>query len=349
MYTQNSIRSNQYGLVSIVVTLVFVSIISVVVLSFAFLIRREQQQVLDRQLSTQAFYAAESGVSEAVANIDSLGDVTECTEKDLSDSVSVSCVLIDQSPSTLEYSDINTSKSEIIRLKSSGSKIDKVEISWEAKDQSKKGIFAENNQYYLPTADFSPPANSFDFSKHIGLVRAEFIGLFNGSNVSRGDLSTNTQVFFLYPADTANTATLAASGGIGSTAAYNDSRNLDGAFVAGNCGEASNTRECQSTISNIRNSAGTSADEVFLRLKAVYQPVTLTIKAFDSNGNQIDLFGQQAVIDSTGKAGSVLRRIQVRVPLRTQYQFPEFALETADDICKRLVVTDASAQDNCPN
>ena len=45
----------------------------------------------------------------------------------------------------------------------------------------------------------------------------------------------------------------------------------------------------------------------------------------------------QAEVDATGRAADVLRRIQVRVPIKRNFIFPEFALGTADSICKRFV------------
>ncbi|MBP7807565.1 pilus assembly PilX N-terminal domain-containing protein, partial [Candidatus Saccharibacteria bacterium] len=109
----NKITSNQAGLVSIVVTMVFLSVITLITVSFAFLMRREQRQVLDRQLSTQAFYAAESGVNDAVAALKAgtiTGDIDTCGsppyDENLSSVISYSCMLIDQSPDSLEFDPI---------------------------------------------------------------------------------------------------------------------------------------------------------------------------------------------------------------------------------------------------
>jgi hypothetical protein len=56
----------------------------------------------------------------------------------------------------------------------------------------------------------------------------------------------------------------------------------------------------------------------------------------NGEGGNIQLPGTQAVIDATGKANDVLRRIQVRVPLNADYSYPEFGLETTNAICKDL-------------
>src|SRR5580698_3119973 len=58
--------NNQTGLASFLVTLIMMIIISLVVLGFAQIARHEQREALDNQLSSAAYYAAESGVNDAV-------------------------------------------------------------------------------------------------------------------------------------------------------------------------------------------------------------------------------------------------------------------------------------------
>ena len=52
-------------MVAILVTMNLMIVISLIVLGFAQISRRNQRQSLDRQLSTQAFYAAETAVNDA--------------------------------------------------------------------------------------------------------------------------------------------------------------------------------------------------------------------------------------------------------------------------------------------
>src|SRR5487761_1358632 len=62
-FTNN--QSSQAGIASITVTMIMMIVISLIVLSFAQIARREQRQSIDRQLSVQAYYAAESGANIA--------------------------------------------------------------------------------------------------------------------------------------------------------------------------------------------------------------------------------------------------------------------------------------------
>ena len=59
-------RINEDGVVAIFVTLIIMIILSVVTIGMVLLSSREQRQALDKQLSTQAFYAAESGINDVL-------------------------------------------------------------------------------------------------------------------------------------------------------------------------------------------------------------------------------------------------------------------------------------------
>jgi hypothetical protein len=78
---------------------------------------------------------------------------------------------------------------------------------------------------------------------------------------------------------------------------------------------------------------------MFLRLKSVYRPNAVSVSAKYGITNTVANFSRaQVMIDSTGKATDVLRRIQVRVPLKTQFNFPESAIKTKESICKLFEV-----------
>lgn len=76
------IQDNQQGIVAIVVTIILMVILTLIVLSFAKISRREERDALDRQLSTQAFYAAESGIDYAKSKLesDTTGTLAEITQ-----------------------------------------------------------------------------------------------------------------------------------------------------------------------------------------------------------------------------------------------------------------------------
>ena len=121
-----SLRASEVGMISIMTTMVLMIIISLIALGFAQISRRNQRESLDRQLSTQAFYAAESGVNDArdlIANAVNAGttvpDKDACDDNgagafyatlnpviDAAKNVEYSCLLVDTAPTELRYSDV---------------------------------------------------------------------------------------------------------------------------------------------------------------------------------------------------------------------------------------------------
>jgi hypothetical protein len=58
--------------------------------------------------------------------------------------------------------------------------------------------------------------------------------------------------------------------------------------------------------------------------------------------------GGQYVIDSTGKAGDVLKRIRVhRTPNNDDYRYPSYAINSVQEICKLLEVYPGGGTDGC--
>ncbi|HVX56620.1 MAG TPA: pilus assembly PilX N-terminal domain-containing protein [Candidatus Saccharimonadales bacterium] len=62
-------RLDENGFASIVIALIFIIVLALLTVGFAQLARREQQTALDKQLGTQASYAAESGINAAYRDI----------------------------------------------------------------------------------------------------------------------------------------------------------------------------------------------------------------------------------------------------------------------------------------
>src|SRR4051794_29381721 len=107
----NNLADSEQGIVAIVVSIILIIILSLITIGFANLVRREQRQALDRQLSSEAFYAAESAINDTVDALkvpnSSVISTNNCTNTDSvldkSRGVSVPCVLVDRSLPQLEY------------------------------------------------------------------------------------------------------------------------------------------------------------------------------------------------------------------------------------------------------
>lgn len=341
-----SLQRNQRGFVSIIVAMILIVLVSLIAIGFAFLASQNQRDNLNRQLSTQAFYAAESGVNDAIENLSTLGNLTSCNQtsgvgkQDLGNGVAYTCVLINNQPDDLTYDSISTDESTLVRVQANGT-VANLQIGWQDSANA-SGFAGIAGGFKLPTqatidgTSIGTPAAGYvsttaRFPSYIGMLRTTIIPA--NAVTSADNLLNRSQNIFLYPKGSAS----ASQSG---TVPFRSVGNMaaDGVFGDGMCHANSTPRRCNVRITGI------GLNDFYVRLKAIYKPVAVTITATDSGGNRLQLSGAQAVIDATGRAQDVVRRIQVRVPLSSSYYFPEYAIESADTICKRYAVWPGGAE-----
>jgi len=331
----NQLSKNQKGVASIIVATVFIAIISLIVISFALLMRREQRQALDKQLSTQAYYAAESGVNDAInklsANPGSATTTTDCkqtqsvTGAELLDTpeASTTCVLLDLEPTSLEYSPIETDKSTIVKLDAVN--MTDLQVSWEPSSMPDGHSYVgpDFSQHHLPQSTSTDTLSTQ--VKNSGILRLSLMRVPKTSSITRNNLISQTKTWFLYPSAQSGTTT-------------NRTATSSNGFVDSSCNTSNSPNDCNVTITGLDTTA--SGFDYYLRLKSIYTPIHATLIATNNSDptKRLSLKNAQAIIDSTGKSNDVLRRIQVRVPLTTNYRYPEFSLETTDTICKKIQI-----------
>lgn len=325
-----SIRANESGFAALVIAIILVLVLSLITVGFAQLMRREERSALDKQLSSQAYYAAESGVNAATkaindgykggkstcgpdASIPGLGDNSvKFTSGNNPTGATFPCLLINPAPPQLHYDPILPTVSRTIEFTAIDSgdnpaPVSSIKISWQ--DSGNNHNFISNCNNFPPTANWP----------YIGMLRAQLIPLVAGS-LDRTTLSNNAFTGFFCP----NSGTLANNtgsylGSIGTTNA--------GVVLNGNCRTAS-TPNCSITISDLPGNQAT----FFLNLRSLYGATAVTISAYNGS-TQLRLKGAQTLIDSTGKAQDVLRRVQVRVASSNGFDIPD---GTHADICKQF-------------
>lgn len=335
MRTHTGIRKSEEGLVSIVVAILIMLLLSLIVIAMAGNANRERRQALDRQLSDQAFYNAETAINDVIKYLyDNPGAARE--RKDSCDTTylgggsidgdanSYSCVLYDKDPPTIEIDDLTTSGSKtypIEALDSAGvpRNINTLEITWDD----------WNNDTITSGCDFtsgnSPLPPSLPADCTVGGVRLDFINTSNAEN--RKLLTERMYTAFLLP-HASSGGTLQISG------SYPD---LQGVVGQANCSGQPGQRICSVKIEDIQ------LPKVAIHVKALYKNVDVTIcGSFDTGGcassQPVNFNNAQIMVDATGRATDILRRVQVRVPAQAQYRNAEFALQTKDSICKKIVV-----------
>lgn len=336
-HNQKQLRTNQQGMVSIIVVMIVMGIMVLISTSFALLMSRERRQALDRQLSTQAFYAAESGVNDAISKMDTItSDITDCSNTpglsggqnvlDAEGNMRYTCVLVDKSPDTLVYDPIGTDDSTVVRLESATTNISRIDISWQ--DSSEGGVGtqfvpATNTSHLLPQKNVADAdTTALTASDGTGILRTTFMPI-TSNPITRNSLINDARTYFLYPK----------AGGVNGFGTANFGGNAQ--FVDGSCNTAHTNKNQNPNYCNAQITTAGNTKVIYLRLLAVYRPVAVRIKVFNAAGEQTEILNAQAIIDSTGRATDVLRRIQVRVPLSGGYKYPDYAVETMDSICKR--------------
>jgi len=332
MYKKSTLHREQEGLVSIVVTMIIMIVLTLVVTGFAQLARREQRESLDRQLSTQAFYAAESGINDARRMLKQTPYNNGTTNKTMCDrqyavdpdpkveatgNVQYTCLLIKQDLKDLKFQNVQTNKSTVVPINpvvNAGS-FDSLKISW----QNKTGANNIRGGTGFPPAS-GPGAWGTD---NVSVLRVDLVPA--GANFTADSMKSGLYTAFLYPTS---------GGGTDSYGVSNTGKNA-GIIVNANCTTPA-AKKCSVKISGLG-----IYSSYFLRLRALYNVADVNVCADSCDGNTT-LNKAQAELDSTGRANDVLKRIQARVSIVPDYNgassIPEFALDSMDNVCKVLSV-----------
>ena len=329
---------NEEGMVAIMIAMFLMIILSLITLGFMRLMQREQRQALDNNLSTQAYYAAESGINDAIKAARtnpayakaSCGPDATLSTNTISATLLASypCVLVDQSPSSLEYNNgsIKTDRSTVVPLQApAGVTFNKVQIAWSSTSTSP--TFTDCSTTKLPTAG--------SWGANTGIMRIDLIPA-DGA-LSRNSLIDNAINLYLFPC----TNTSGTTNAILYTNHIGPSK--QGQIVAVKCTLGASPRDCILDVdfSNLPVGAFSQQNQYYLRMKGIYVSSNVTITGLDATGKKINLSGAQVKIDSTGKVNDVVRRLQVRVPIK-QFPIPEYVVQSMDGICKKLEVTTVS-------
>jgi hypothetical protein len=323
-------------------------VLSLIALGFAQVSRREQRSALDRQLSTEAYYAAESGINDARKAIfdtsnslnpylfqngsrsksscgaDTLPNDPLDSGSQINGTVQYSCLLINQSPPDIQITQAAYPNPGNVEPINPTLPLHSLLISWEA----------DGNGQGIPLATypkFPSLGAGWGGANTVPLLR---IDLVDASNLNRTALDTSVFTAFLYPVSSATP-------GVGAVTVNAPGSSQSGQIVKANCNTANTPYFCNVML-NVP--AGITHD--YLRVNSVYNGYMSNISSGGTVANET-FTGAQAIIDSTGKATDVLKRIQVRIPIPStpptstnaapgNNKVPPYSIESAGSICKTL-------------
>jgi Tfp pilus assembly protein PilX len=331
MSTIKKLNQSESGIASLMITLILMIVISLVVLGFAQVARREQRGSLDRQLSTQAFYAAESGVNDVKTLLQSipassiqvkkncLADTSEATYNGLKytldngTSVSYSCILVTPYVPQLVKQPLDADTdwvAPVVPVTNTGAPntLSSLNLQWTPQQGNAN-----------PAAGCQLGQNQVAAGRSCGysLIRFEIAPT---DTLSRTALASQDKVFFLYPT-TAGSSTV-------------DFSTATGTQISAACGTTAGST-CNVTVNGLSGHA-----TYYVRAHALYTGTNLTITGNNNSGSAVNFSGAQVQIDSTGKAQDVLRRVRVNYSLTGggQDSYAQYAINSRDSLCKRFGV-----------
>jgi hypothetical protein len=357
---KQSLISNENGFAAFFVTLVLLIIFSLTSLGFAQLSRNEQSNALNKQLSLEAQYAAESEVNNAVQDIEN-GYIGPSAEQDsnypitlkstyatASDSscmnssmpigsdshistplngtgVHYSCLLVNLVPPTLTANDI-IEGSSWHQIFSTASPLSSLTINW-------SGTTPNQNNYPTNAASSKLPAYSqWHNAGYAPIVELSISPIGTGS-LSRQNLVNQTLTVFLYPSQSGNQNSINYQTDI---SAYNSSASASDGQYIGSCSSSSG---CSATITGLDSADGSNStfEGPFLVTATSYYG-SANLSLHDNNGTGGSGFtNSQAVIDATGQAQNVEKRLVETIALpdtgNTSSYLPSDSIES-EDTCK---------------
>jgi Tfp pilus assembly protein PilX len=339
-------HKQQSGFVSIVVAALIMIILSLLTIGFTRIMQREQRQALDRQLSRQALYAAESAVNDVYAALQAnpalQPEKTDCAVPDLKVSpynvlitaptgnIEYTCVLYDKSPKVLEL-ETGIQKSELLELKSKDNKnISKLTIKWGA---SNGAPITQACNSALPSSSSEP------------LIKMDLTLTRSGpAELSRANLQSRADNFYLRPCRDGGSP----AAGTVATRAY--SPLVKGDLVNVVCANSG----AQPCTAEITFDATQTTPSLFARIKPVYADSRISITGQQyvagnaGSVEDVEFALAQTSIDVTARSNDVLRRLRVAIPVSEPNYIPEAAVQVFNGICKRLTVIPLTyARDNC--
>jgi len=362
----NNKKLNEVGFAPIIVSMIIITVLGLMTVGFILLMDNNQTNTLNRQLNNDAYYAAESGINDAIQAINHGFDVSKpncpplspydstpgsryLTNKYVQGSADYySCLLINPTPAYLQYSSVTSSQPTVTILSainpttSKPEPITTLKVSWQLTPQIAGGThsFAPTSWYPLCSSvngPCLPPKVKWVSSSGNpipGVIRIALTPLYGHHSTLPTNTSTTYTGFFYPVAGVIGSAPNKAPPYGPSTIGANS-----GELVSGNCyvpsstGTGSNPDACNVNIP--LDGAHHGASNFLMELRSIYNPSTVMITAYNGT-TKLLLRNAQIVIDSTGDSEGVLKRIQVTVPGIDDSGFPAYDLGSSETICSDL-------------
>ncbi len=337
---RRELSGDDRGMASFIVVIIMMLVITLIILGFGQVVRTNNREALDKQLSAEAYYAAESGINAASHVVRSqlnLGNAvlskTTCNpdgagtghymptatdgilQKNSSGAptVSFSCLLVNPNPPSLQFTNVTTSTTAVTPINftnSSGAAANgkALTFTWSAAGSGAQNVTSCNNS----SGTKLPVQTAWGCA--YALLRVDILPLPSGTFTS--DTLTAAAKTFYFEPSTTDTSQALASAAIGNIVKAN----------------------CTATVTQCVGSIQVTGSNYYVRLSSLYltSPSVTITGTLASDGSAASFNGAQVLVDATGKAQDVLRRVEVRLPYASVPDAPLNALQSTATICKRF-------------
>lgn len=364
-------KQRQSGAVSLFAVIFSTLLISIIVISFTQLMIRDQQQATNNDLSQSAYDSALAGVEDAkrviracqqgnsaacaaLADEERQNDCKVVARAGVNGAVNAAETAIQSSSGENSFDQAYTcvniasdtedyvfdgsdGRSQLIPLKATGA-FNRITVEWFMQDD----ISSNSPITSPPGSSDELPARSEWGAATPPLMRAQVIT--PGADFTIDDLNGNdaSQTAFLRPGEA-----LTSSPGPGIRVVLegrrraeenrlNATATLDPVSCTSNYGYQGYA--CRSVL-EIKSVSTAASKNAILRLTPIYNDATVRVKL--SRGNTPVLFdGVQPLVDSTGRANDLFRRVAARVSIGdNNFPYPDNALDSTNGLCKSFQVS----------
>lgn len=89
-----------------------------------------------------------------------------------------------------------------------------------------------------------------------------------------------------------------------------------------------------------------ASQNALLRLDAIYKSTGVRVAMYNDSG-EVRYDGVQPVVDATGRANDLFRRVESRLRLGSDFSYPSYVVDLENALCKDFAVNDTGATGSC--
>ncbi len=358
-------KTKEEGAASMIVVIFMSIILTIVTIGFIRIAINEQRDSTDDDLTARAYYAAESGLEDAKRAIqeDLAGTLNGALNENTCDppgvvaeydpvlstgafDIEYTCMLLDYTPDTIrsELSSANQTKqydvNPVNQSTPANTDIGSITMDWHfdaLPENDGDGLVGGGGSVNIrPQGALSIP--QFGTWSFPAMMEVTFLSYPSG-NFTRGDIEV-AKILVSPTAPGGSNGSTPTSVFIGGTA----SAAVDGRVLGADCVDNDNGMVCSMEFDF---SGMDQSRQLVMRLTNLYRSTSfeLSMQGTAAQGSPTLLFDDaQVVVDVTGRAGGVYRRVEAALELSSPEFVPNHAIQSATDICKDFSFTNVASE-----